>query len=247
MHELGGFFAEPAPVPARRLRHHRQRHRARPYGARPWRGRFRAVQGERHRPGVRGRGRRQISRGLAVARRAGHRSSTPSSTRPTARSAPTCAKPAALLAASADYKHSYPHSWRSKAKVIYRCTPQWFMPMDTAARPRRPRAAPTSAGTMRAAPTRRGTARRCARLAMRRDRRHPLRAAKRAATASASMVEGRPDWVLSRQRAWGVPIALVRRPQDRRISRRSRGQRPHRRRGQARAASTPGSTPSAQA
>eukprot|EP01041_Mallomonas_annulata_P026662 gene26662-48049_t len=31
-----------------------------------------------------------------------------------------------LLAASADYKHSYPHSWRSKAKVIYRCTPQWF-------------------------------------------------------------------------------------------------------------------------
>ncbi|WP_394998840.1 class I tRNA ligase family protein, partial [Sphingomonas sp.] len=32
-----------------------------------------------------------------------------------------------LLAASADYKHSYPHSWRSKAKVIYRCTPQWFV------------------------------------------------------------------------------------------------------------------------
>ena len=27
-------------------------------------------------------------------------------------------------------KHSYPHSWRSKAKVIYRCTPQWFVPMD---------------------------------------------------------------------------------------------------------------------
>ncbi|MES2987123.1 MAG: class I tRNA ligase family protein, partial [Pseudomonadota bacterium] len=37
-----------------------------------------------------------------------------------------------LLAASADYKHSYPHSWRSKAKVIYRCTPQWFVPMDRA-------------------------------------------------------------------------------------------------------------------
>ena len=36
----------------------------------------------------------------------------------------------ALLAASADYKHSYPHSWRSKAKVIFRCTPQWFVPMD---------------------------------------------------------------------------------------------------------------------
>src|SRR5439155_3139438 len=36
----------------------------------------------------------------------------------------------ALLAASADFKHSYPHSWRSKAKVIYRCTPPWFVPMD---------------------------------------------------------------------------------------------------------------------
>src|SRR4051794_21675126 len=36
----------------------------------------------------------------------------------------------ALLAASADFKHSYPHSWRSKAKIIFRCTPQWFIPMD---------------------------------------------------------------------------------------------------------------------
>ncbi|MBD3730861.1 MAG: class I tRNA ligase family protein, partial [Sphingomonadales bacterium] len=36
----------------------------------------------------------------------------------------------ALLAASEDYQHSYPHSWRSKAKVIFRCTPQWFVPMD---------------------------------------------------------------------------------------------------------------------
>ena len=36
----------------------------------------------------------------------------------------------ALLSASADFKHSYPHSWRSKAKIIYRCTPQWFIPMD---------------------------------------------------------------------------------------------------------------------
>src|SRR5205085_12233147 len=36
----------------------------------------------------------------------------------------------ALLAASADFQHSYPHSWRSKAKVIFRCTPQWFIPMD---------------------------------------------------------------------------------------------------------------------
>jgi isoleucyl-tRNA synthetase len=36
----------------------------------------------------------------------------------------------ALLAASADFQHSYPHSWRSKAKVIFRATPQWFIPKD---------------------------------------------------------------------------------------------------------------------
>ena len=49
----------------------------------------------------------------------------------------------ALLAASADFQHSYPHSWRSKAKVIYRCTPQWFIPMDRSERePRRLRRRP---------------------------------------------------------------------------------------------------------
>ncbi|WP_375288888.1 class I tRNA ligase family protein, partial [Sphingomonas sp.] len=41
----------------------------------------------------------------------------------------------ALLAASDDFKHSYPHSWRSKAKVIFRCTPQWFIGMDGAKYP----------------------------------------------------------------------------------------------------------------
>ncbi|HEX8511684.1 MAG TPA: class I tRNA ligase family protein, partial [Allosphingosinicella sp.] len=40
-----------------------------------------------------------------------------------------------LLAASADFKHSYPHSWRSKAKIIFRCTPQWFIPMDQSPSP----------------------------------------------------------------------------------------------------------------
>ncbi|HEX7692909.1 MAG TPA: class I tRNA ligase family protein, partial [Sphingomonas sp.] len=41
----------------------------------------------------------------------------------------------ALLAASDDFAHSYPHSWRSKAKVIFRCTPQWFIPMDKSLSP----------------------------------------------------------------------------------------------------------------
>jgi isoleucyl-tRNA synthetase len=91
----------------------------------------------------------------------------------------------ALLAASADYRHSYPHSWRSKAKVIYRCTPQWFVPMD------RPIAAS-------------GTLRETALQAIADTRFVPDKGRNRIG----AMVEGRPDWVLSRQRAWGVPITL---------------------------------------
>jgi isoleucyl-tRNA synthetase len=89
-----------------------------------------------------------------------------------------------LLAASADYKHSYPHSWRSKAKVIYRCTPQWFVPMDK-----------DMPG---------GTLRQKAMTAIENTRWVPEKGRNRIN----SMVEGRPDWVLSRQRAWGVPITL---------------------------------------
>ncbi len=90
-----------------------------------------------------------------------------------------------LLAASADYKHSYPHSWRSKAKVIYRCTPQWFVPMD------RPLAGDS-------------TLRQTALAAIAATRWVPEKGRNRIT----AMVEGRPDWVLSRQRAWGVPITL---------------------------------------
>ena len=87
----------------------------------------------------------------------------------------------ALIAASADYKHSYPHSWRSKAKVIFRCTPQWFVPMGGE-----------------------GGLRDTALAAIEQTRWVPEKGQNRIR----SMVEGRPDWVLSRQRAWGVPITL---------------------------------------
>ena len=128
----------------------------------------------------------------------------------------------ALLAASTDYQHSYPHSWRSKAKVIYRCTPQWFIAMD----------APigSAGGTSKGgAPL--GLHHPKTRAEMRwegeggtpvngRPEGDTLRSLAMAAIAETrfvpekgrnrlgSMVEGRPDWVLSRQRAWGVPIAL---------------------------------------
>jgi isoleucyl-tRNA synthetase len=131
----------------------------------------------------------------------------------------------ALLAASQDFRHSYPHSWRSKAKLIFRCTPQWFIPMD-APSPRRgegrgegERATgerPASSGTLEAqsrltrpspprgeggeAQSLRNTA-----LAAIDDTRWVPEKSKNRIRA---MVEGRPDWVISRQRAWGVPIAL---------------------------------------
>jgi isoleucyl-tRNA synthetase len=117
-----------------------------------------------------------------------------------------------LLAASADYKHSYPHSWRSKAKVIYRCTPQWFVPMD---RPLTHLPAKTPAEkrweseggaidpadeSLCASPT----LREAALAEIERVRWVPEKGENRIR----SMVDGRPDWVLSRQRAWGVPITL---------------------------------------
>ncbi len=77
--------------------------------------------------------------------------------------------------------HSYPHSWRSKAPLIFRATPQWFIRMD----------------------------------GPHHIREKALRAIaetdfvpEKGRTRLASMIAARPDWCISRQRAWGVPIAV---------------------------------------
>ena len=82
-------------------------------------------------------------------------------------------------------KHSYPHSWRSKKQVIFRNTPQWFVYMDK------------NLGD--------GTTLRSRALKAIDDTRFVPAAGQ---TRLRSMIEGRPDWVLSRQRAWGVPICV---------------------------------------
>jgi len=105
-----------------------------------------------------------------------------------------------LVAASADYKHSYPHSWRSKAKVIYRCTPQWFVSMDKDLKPMGDDDDLFDLGSLLSPDTLRERAKK----AISETRFIPEKGRNRIG----AMVEGRPDWVLSRQRAWGVPITL---------------------------------------
>ncbi len=102
---------------------------------------------------------------------------------------PICAdlKAAGALLSAGPFQHSYPHSWRSKKKVIFRCTPQWFVPMDKL----------MGLGGEH-------TLRQKAVAAIAATRFTPDKGRNRIG----AMVEGRPDWVLSRQRAWGVPITL---------------------------------------
>jgi isoleucyl-tRNA synthetase len=78
------------------------------------------------------------------------------------------------------YRHSYPVCWRHKSPVIFRATPQWFLGMEVAGAPRAG-AGRYPQGTLT-----------------------PEWGEQR----MSSMIAGRPDWCISRQRTWGVPLTL---------------------------------------
>jgi isoleucyl-tRNA synthetase len=96
---------------------------------------------------------------------------------------PVCAAldEAGGLLARGKLVHSYPHSWRSKAPLIFRATPQWFIRLDGPERIREKALAAIDATQF---------------------------VPDQGRNRIGSMVAGRPDWCISRQRAWGVPITV---------------------------------------
>jgi isoleucyl-tRNA synthetase len=115
---------------------------------------------------------------------------------------------AGALLARGRLKHEYPHSWRSKKPIIFRNTPQWFIAMD------RPIAEPSDSRAERLMKRNSaGEDRYSESLDTLRNRALRAIGATRWAPKTGEnrikgMVANKPDWVLSRQRAWGVPLSI---------------------------------------
>ncbi len=93
------------------------------------------------------------------------------------------------LLSSGELIHSYPHSWRSKAPLVHRATPQWFISMES------------------------HKLRSKALKAIDETAFYPTKGKERLR----SMIETRPDWCVSRQRVWGVPLPIFLNKKDNKI------------------------------